>query len=226
MEFRELSAPPEPVDLAEVYEPNTSTWRYASSMITARGIHTATLIEGTPCATPPAASSCSAVLAVGGSGLPGDKASPPPVASAELYRHHPSLSSIDTNSGPSTGGTTVLLRGTGFTSDSTVRFGELPAPGVEVISPTEIKAVTPPHPSGAVHVVVSGPGGTSVAAESEGDEFTYLVSQLPAQVKTLHAEPVSDTEIDLVFQAPASDGAFPPPAPLHNQAVAAAGDRG
>jgi len=70
-----------------------------------------------------------------------------------------------------TGGTTVSITGTGFTSGATVQFGSTPATSVTVLSSTSLKAVTPPG-SGLVDVTVTTPDGTSPVVN--GDRFTYI----------------------------------------------------
>ena len=69
------------------------------------------------------------------------------------------------------GGTPVVIRGTGFTGASTVTFGRLSTTKLEVRSDTEIVAIAPPHPAGRVHVSVATPKGVSPA--SDKDQFRY-----------------------------------------------------
>ncbi|MFE3884825.1 IPT/TIG domain-containing protein, partial [Streptomyces lydicus] len=84
----------------------------------------------------------------------------------------PVLSSVVPASGPSSGGTTVTLTGSGFTGASAVRFGGVSASFV-VNSATQITA-TAPAGSGTVQVTVVGPGGTS-----NGVSFTYTAVSAP-----------------------------------------------
>ncbi|MDT0456451.1 IPT/TIG domain-containing protein [Streptomyces sp. DSM 41527] len=84
----------------------------------------------------------------------------------------PVLSSVVPASGPSSGGTTVTLTGSGFTGVSAVRFGGVSASFV-VNSATQITA-TAPAGSGTVQVTVVGPGGTS-----NGVPFTYTTASVP-----------------------------------------------
>lgn len=76
------------------------------------------------------------------------------------YVGAPTLLSVSPNQGPASGGTTVLLTGTGLTAASAVLFGAVPATAYTVDSATQITAVTPAG-SSAVPVTVTGPGGTS-----------------------------------------------------------------
>jgi hypothetical protein len=71
----------------------------------------------------------------------------------------PTVTSVSPNSGPTGGGTRVTLTGMNFLSGATVTFGGAAATSVVVLSATQISAVTPPHRSGGVNIVVTNPGG-------------------------------------------------------------------
>lgn len=81
-----------------------------------------------------------------------------------------SVTGISPSSGPSAGGTTVNLLGSGFTGATTVMFGTTPAASFTVNGDTSIAAVSPPG-TGAVDITVTTPSGTS--ATSPADVFTY-----------------------------------------------------
>jgi PKD repeat protein len=81
------------------------------------------------------------------------------------------VTSVQPAEGPEAGGTSVAIRGTGFEEASGVRFGSVPASGFERVSPTEVRATSPPG-AGVVDVHVEGPLGES--APAEGARFTYL----------------------------------------------------
>ncbi|MCM2315749.1 MAG: IPT/TIG domain-containing protein [Thermoanaerobaculia bacterium] len=69
------------------------------------------------------------------------------------------VSTIDPNSGPIAGGSTVTIRGSGFfASDLRVAFDNQPAASVTLVSASELLAVAPPHANGyaAVRVVNHG----------------------------------------------------------------------
>ncbi|WP_324198904.1 beta strand repeat-containing protein, partial [Nocardia amamiensis] len=76
------------------------------------------------------------------------------------YVAAPTLISTTPNSGPETGGNTVVIRGTGFTGTSAVRFGATPATAFTVVSDTEISAVAPTG-TGRRDITVTATGGTS-----------------------------------------------------------------
>ena len=91
----------------------------------------------------------------------GEPPPPPPPA--------PTVSSISPVSGSSVGGTKVLVNGTGFLAGATVTIGGA-ASGVEVVSETELKAVTPGHAAGPEEVVVTDTNGVS----SGGPTYTFV----------------------------------------------------
>jgi subtilisin family serine protease len=82
----------------------------------------------------------------------------------------PTVTSVNPNTGPVTGGTTVTIAGTNFFVVTAVNFGATPAASFTVNSPTQITA-TSPAGTGTVDVTVTAGGGTS--ATSAADRFTY-----------------------------------------------------
>jgi hypothetical protein len=82
----------------------------------------------------------------------------------------PAVSSLDVNTGPAAGGTSVTITGAGLSDTTEVDFGGVPTQFV-VSSDTSITAVSPAASPGTVDVTVTTPGGTS--ATSAGDQFTY-----------------------------------------------------
>ncbi|MGE3423024.1 MAG: IPT/TIG domain-containing protein [Dehalococcoidia bacterium] len=82
------------------------------------------------------------------------------------YSSGPLINSIDPAHGPSSGGSVVTIRGTGFAAGASVKFGDIPAFS-SVVSATEITATAPPG-SGIVQIsvtlngTVSSPGPESL----------------------------------------------------------------
>ena len=70
-------------------------------------------------------------------------------------------------------GVEVTITGTGFTGTTAVHFGSAPAESFQIVSETEIKAVTPFKPSGGstFDVTVTNAEGTSPT--SPADQFSY-----------------------------------------------------
>ncbi len=91
----------------------------------------------------------------------------------------PTVTAVSPNTGPTTGGTSITITGTGFTGATGVTVGGAAATGVVVNSATSITAITPAGVVGpAVDVRVTTPGGTS--AISAADKFTYVAPAGPA----------------------------------------------
>ena len=84
------------------------------------------------------------------------------ISTADQYWAWPVVSSISPSTGVTAGGTVVTITGTGFTGATTVDFGSNPSPSFQVVSDSEVIAVTPPVPykeSVPVSVFTSmGPG--------------------------------------------------------------------
>lgn len=91
-----------------------------------------------------------------------------------VVRIHPSLpvsiSSVSPATGPSLGGTTITVTGSGFQAGAIVRLGGVPA-AVSSVTPTSIAAVTGLHPDGVVDVSVENPDGGLVVLKNA---FTYV----------------------------------------------------
>jgi hypothetical protein len=83
----------------------------------------------------------------------------------------PVVTTIDTPSGPMSGGTVVVLTGTNFTGATAVAFGDVPATTFTVDSATQITVHSPPQVSATVDITVTTPSGTS--GTSPNDQFTY-----------------------------------------------------
>lgn len=93
-----------------------------------------------------------------------------PTSSADQYTYAMSVTSLSPVSGLSTGGTTVDIKGQGFTGVTGVTFGGVPATNVTFLSDGEITAVSPAG-AGTVDVQVTTPAGTS--ARGTSDQFSY-----------------------------------------------------
>ena len=87
------------------------------------------------------------------------------------YGLPPTVTSLSPSVGPSSGGTTVTITGTGLFGASVVTFGSTPATSFTVNTPTSITATSPAVAPGTVDVRVTTSGGTS--ATSLADQFTF-----------------------------------------------------
>ena len=73
----------------------------------------------------------------------------------------PGISSISPSTGSTNGGTSVTISGKNLQVGATVTFGGVAGTSVNVISSTQMTAVTPAHAAGSVDVVVTNPNGKS-----------------------------------------------------------------
>ncbi|TFW63165.1 phospholipase [Bradyrhizobium sp. MOS001] len=100
--------------------------------------------------------------------------SPTSAADQFTYVAAPTVTSISPTSGPTGGGTSVIITGTNFsttTGAAGVKFGANNAASYTVNSNTQITA-TAPAGTGTVDVTVTTVGGTSATTAS--DQFTYV----------------------------------------------------
>ncbi|MDP9835267.1 uncharacterized protein YhjY with autotransporter beta-barrel domain [Neorhizobium huautlense] len=104
----------------------------------------------------------------------------------------PTVAGISPNTGDTLGGTSVVITGSNFAGASAVSFGGTAAGSFVIDSASQITAVTPAHPAGAVNVVVTTPAGSSAA----GAVFTYILPVRP--------DPSLDPEVVGLINAQAS----------------------
>ena len=98
--------------------------------------------------------------------------SPTSPADQFSYVAPPTVTGLSPSKGPSAGGTSVTITGTGFTGVTAVDFGSTAATNVVVnAAGTQITVISPAG-TGTVNVTVVGPGGTS--ATSSADQFSYV----------------------------------------------------
>ena len=86
----------------------------------------------------------------------------------------PTVNSVTPNSGPASGGTTVVILGQGFTGLIAVTFGGVISQSAIANEPGKITAVAPPNTAGIVDVLVTISLGTSTASAST--KFTYTAA--------------------------------------------------
>jgi hypothetical protein len=88
------------------------------------------------------------------------------------YVAAPTIGGIVPSAGPTAGGTSVTITGSGFTGATAVTIGGAAATSVVVVSSTSITAVTPAGAAGTASVLVTTPGGTNAA----NNLFTYVTA--------------------------------------------------
>jgi hypothetical protein len=92
-------------------------------------------------------------------------------ASQFTYAAIPAVAQLTPTTGPTAGGTSVVITGQGFTGATTVAFGGVVAPAFTINSDIQIIAISPPG-SGLVDVTVTTSGGVSPVTVA--DQFTYV----------------------------------------------------
>lgn len=112
-------------------------------------------------------------------GPDGDATTPFNLSLTNLATSGPSVTSISPIKGRTTGGTAIAINGSGFTANSTVKFGANPAASVTFVSATLLSATSPSGAVGTVDVTVTENSATS--ATSANTKFTYgLVPSITA----------------------------------------------
>jgi hypothetical protein len=99
----------------------------------------------------------------------------------------PTITSIGTTSGATSGGTSVVIAGTDFANVSTVKFGSNPAVSYSVDSIGQITAVAPAGVAGSVPISVTTVAGTATS----GQRFTYQDPPASNTTATATVAPVS-----------------------------------
>jgi hypothetical protein len=128
-------------------------------------------VEATGVVVAPGGTSLTAVTPAGSAGPAQVEVATAGGRSARLaytYAAVPTVTALAPTSGPTSGGTTVTITGTGLAGTTQVAFGGAPA---AIVSRTANSVVvrTPAHAAGAVDVTVTTPSGTDTLAGA----FTY-----------------------------------------------------
>ncbi|WP_285597436.1 IPT/TIG domain-containing protein [Kineosporia sp. NBRC 101731] len=93
-------------------------------------------------------------------------------ANQYTYVAAPVVTALSPSSGTVDGGTTVTITGTGFTSATGVKFGNMLGTSPNVVSNTQMTVVSPAGAAGTVNVTVVGVYANS--GTSSSSQFTYL----------------------------------------------------
>jgi hypothetical protein len=88
----------------------------------------------------------------------------------------PTVTAVSPTVGPTAGGNTVTITGTGFTGATAVSFGVVAATNVAVVDDSHVTAKAPAQSAATVDVTVSVGAATSVT--SAADHYTYTVAPI------------------------------------------------
>ncbi|MBB4836950.1 hypothetical protein HNP52_000001, partial [Sphingomonas kyeonggiensis] len=108
-------------------------------------------------------------------------------SSADQYTYvaAPTVTAVSPTAGPTAGGTTVVITGTGFSAapgTGAVKFGASNAT-YTINSNTQITATSPANSAGTYDITVTTPGGTS--ATSASDQYTYVAAPTVSSVSPI-----------------------------------------
>ena len=88
------------------------------------------------------------------------------------------ITSVSPAQGGAQGGTVISITGTGLSTTSSVKIGGVACTNVTVLTPTLVRATTPPGPLGEASVAVTTNAGTTLASTP----FTYVLQQVSSIV--------------------------------------------
>lgn len=121
------------------------------------------------------------------------------LVSAFTFIAPPTIVSVSPSLGPTVGGQTVTIMGSGFVAGSQVLFGVTPATSVSFVSASQLNVTTPVGTSGTVNVTVVNPDGQQFVYASG-----YTYSQLfryEGTVKNTTGQAASGTQITVLDQS-------------------------
>ncbi|MCW2539429.1 MAG: cell surface receptor domain protein [Frankiales bacterium] len=107
----------------------------------------------------------------------------------------PTVNMITPTSGPTGGGTTVTITGTGFTGAKKVTFGGVSATSFTVVSSTKITAISPAQGAGDHPVYVNTAGGTSAA--SAAATFSYVKAPVVTAISPTSGPTAGGTKVTI-----------------------------
>jgi plastocyanin len=126
-----------------------------------------------------------------GSGHPGMNGILTVMATTQLPP--PAVTSVSPASGPSAGGNSVTISGSGFQANATVLFGGSAATNVAVSDPATITAMAPAQPAGRVTVSVTNTDGQSASF----DGYAYVAAPSIASISPTSAVVTGGTQLTI-----------------------------
>jgi hypothetical protein len=103
-----------------------------------------------------------------------------PIGSSDKYTYLavPTVTKLSVKGGPSSGGTSVTITGTGLSGVTSVNFGSAVSREVTVHSATSLTVISPAGTGGTALVTVTNGGGTSVASSKVKFKYAPVVSSV------------------------------------------------
>jgi hypothetical protein len=101
------------------------------------------------------------------------------------------VTGVSPASGPTAGGNTVTITGSGFTNAYLVNFGSVAASNFTVDSDTQITAIAPAGTAGTVNVLVAA--GADTSAASAADQYTYQAPTCATTITGTNGTPLTVT---------------------------------
>jgi hypothetical protein len=118
-------------------------------------------------------------------------------SSADSYTYvaAPVVTGVSPKSGPTAGGASFTVLGSGFRPGAAVKVGSVSATAVRIVSATKLTARTPAHVAGGADVTVTTPGGTS--RKVTADRYTYLKRPTVTAVSPRSGSRIGGTKVTI-----------------------------
>ncbi|HEY2665905.1 MAG TPA: IPT/TIG domain-containing protein, partial [Actinomycetota bacterium] len=121
----------------------------------------------------------------------------------------PTVAAVTPFSGPSAGGNSVSLTGSGFTGASAVKFGTVPAASFTVGNAGLITAVPPAGTANLLDVTVTNPAGTSGTSTADQYSYTFSNNGYAVSLAATTTAPAVGAAVNLVATANKDVGPTP-----------------
>jgi hypothetical protein len=121
------------------------------------------------------------------------------IAPSSALAAAPTITKMEPNFGPPSGGTVVTISGSELSSPTKVEFGGVEGTELTEVSATKLTVKSPAHAEGKVEVIVTTAEGSSSPAAT--DEFTYIAAHSFKEVFGMATQPSFNTAYGIAAQA-------------------------